>query len=461
MQRILHWWWPIYTLLYAVVIWPNGFVDKNYLLRMILTAVAVVGGLILELHVHGVPKRTQLPRLIAQHPVLILALCYGLWAVISSLLSPNTALSLTGTILDYSDGALWTLGVSFVLILVYIRVRRDPTLAAHLAAAILLSGTAIAIMALIEFFSKQALFYSGTKPWGLPVVWFPGPGQLVGFLVLTGSFGIGWWFHTTKTPNWIRAGWWSSTLLLSLALAVTNRRTAIPALVLSLLGGVRQPKKLVVIGLALVIGLVGGRMLLDQIDRSPDATAFDNTNTLTTRSYLWKAAFKGIQARPLTGWGGGQFQFHWHEFLIPDEVVQYMRHEYAGAKIKQLERVFSTPGGDQLFLFRTETGQLFPLTYNFWKAHNQWLDVGVMWGLIGLALYFMLALLTLRNFYLPGVVALACYQVYLILWYAPLGVEGILFLVTGFSLAMGYKPFLRSSASLRPKQMASLGSGSS
>jgi membrane protein implicated in regulation of membrane protease activity len=84
-----------------------------------------------------------------------------------------------------------------------------------------------------------------------------------------------------------------------------------------------------------------------------------------------------------------------------------------------------------------------------------------MWGLIGLALYFMLALLTLRNFYLPGVVALACYQVYLILWYAPLGVEGILFLVTGFSLAMGYKPFLRSSASLRPKQMASLGSGSS
>jgi O-antigen ligase len=435
---ILRWIWPVYAFVFPIIFLPNNTVSDNHLLRICLTAVTVLVGGVLELHLNGFPQQENVLRLMVRHPVPFVALAYGFWTLVSTAFSAQPGVSLTGNLLDYSDGALWTLSLCFVLCLVYTRTHRDRSLEPRLIGAILSSGLVVSVISIAEIVRGKGLFYPWTPENALPVVTFPGPGHLAGFLILCGALAVAWWFRSAQVRVWI----WLVVLGTSFALTLTNRRAALPALGVSLLVGLKEPVRMIVIAIAVSAGLLGGQQFMNRTAEHSVRSIGDSTS-LQTRSYLWKAAVNGIAARPIIGWGGSGFQYVWHHYLPSAEVGKYISLEF-GVEVKRIARVFETPGGDQWFILENNKGQKKPITINFWKAHNQLLDVALNWGVVGLALYALMVVLTFRSFYLPGIVALACYQLYLLLWYVPLDVESLVFLLVGFSAAMGYQPLRES-----------------
>ncbi len=429
---ILRWIWPVYGFVFPLLFWPNGGIAESHLLRICVTVAFVVIGGVLEFHTYGLPNRTNL---IKRHPVPFVALTYGLWTLISSAVSRQPTISLTGDLRFLNDGALWTMCLCILLCLVYARTRRDPSQETRLVAAVVSSGLVLSVLGLVEVVARKGLvFYvaDGT----LPSVTFPGPGHLGGFLVLSGALAVGWWLRSNRTPLWLLV----VVFVTGFGLALTNRRATLIAIGASVLAGLNQPIRMILVAVVLGVSILGGQQLVNQMT-AQGVRAFTNTDTAKTRSYLWKAALGGIAARPITGWGGTGFLYAWQGFLSKKELADYLRLEF-GLDIKKVTNIFETPGGSPTIVYENHKGKHAPMMLDFWKAHNQLLDVALMWGCIGLVLYVLIAALTVWNYYLPGFVALACYQLFLVLWYVPLEVEGIVFLLVGFTTAMGYRPVL-------------------
>jgi O-antigen ligase len=436
---ILRWIWPVYVFAFPTLMLPGQSVGENHLIRVALTLIAVLIACILEIHLHGTPKLNNAYSLIRRHPVPFVAFAYGTWALSASMFAIDPAISFTGNLIDYSDGAVMTMLLCLTLALVYIRTRRDQTLEKRLVIAIALGALILCLLAITEFVRGRAFVYPWIKPDALPVTTFPGPGLLTGYLLLCSTFMIGWWFRTRWSLGlvWV----WLLVFISSFAIALTNRRTALPALGASILSGVRTPIQAFIIAIAIVTGVLGGQKLLNTVGTKSGVRSFGETLTLTTRSLLWRAAIGGVAARPVTGWGGGGlFQRVWHRYLSREQLTQFIQLEYGLKDVIAIDHISEIAGGEPWFYLKSNISPTRPITITPWKAHNQWLDTALSWGLVGLALYFLIAALTLRQFYLPGVLALVCYQVYLLLWYVPLGVEGVLFVVTGFSAAMGWQP---------------------
>jgi O-antigen ligase len=427
---ILRWIWPVYGFVFPLLSWPHTDVGQSHLLRILVTVIFILIGGVLEFHVFGLPSRANLIR---RHPVPFAALAYGLWTLISSAFSKQPTISLIGDLQYMNDGALWTLCLCILLCLVYARTRRDPSQEIPVVTAVIASGLVLSVLGTVEVVTGKSLVFQvldGT----LPVVTFPGPGHLGGFLVLSGALAVGWWLRSKQTPMWVLL----IVFMTSFGMTLTNRRTTLIALGASVLAGLNQPIRMILVAAVLVGGILGGQQLVNQLT-TQGVRAFTNTDTAKTRSFLWKAALGGIAARPITGWGGSNFQYEWYRYLTRPELAKYMRLEF-GLSIGKVTDIYDTPGGDRWIIYRDIKGQRKSLTVSWWKAHNQFLDVLVMWGGVGLALYMLIASMTLRNYYLPGVVALTSYQVFALIWYVPLEVEGVMFLLVGFTTAMGYRP---------------------
>jgi O-antigen ligase len=431
-KLILRWIWPAYGFVFPLLFWPNGGITESHLLRICVTVAFVVIGGVLEFHVCGLPSRSKLIR---RHPVPFAALAYGLWALVSSALSQQPVISLTGDLRFLNDGALWTMSLSVLLCLVYARTRRDPGQETRLIAAIVSSGLVLSVLGAIEVVARKGLMFRVAEG-GLPTVTFPGPGHLGGFLVLSSALAVGWWLKSNRTPLWMLL----TVFVTGLGLTLTNRRATLIALAASALAGLNRPIRMIAVAIALGAGVLGGQQLINRT-MTVGVRSFGNTDSLKTRSYLWKAALGGIAARPIAGWGGSGFLYAWQGFLSRKELADYLRLEL-GLDIKRVTDIFETPGSPPTIVYENQKGKHAPMMLNFWKAHNQFLDVALMWGCVGLALYALIVALTVRNYYLPGFIALACYQLFLVLWYAPLEVEGIVFLLVGFTTAMGYRPVL-------------------
>lgn len=413
---------------------------QNHLLRIVVTVIFVVVGGVLEFHVYGLPSRANLIR---RHPVPFAALAYGLWTLVAAAVSPLPIISLTGDLNFLNDGALWTLSLSLLLCLVYTRVRRDPGQETRMITGVVSSGLVLSVLAVTEVLGQKGLMYPYINPTDLPVVTFAGSGHLGGFLVLSGALLVGWWMRFNRTPIWILL----AIFVMSFGLALTNRRATLVALAASVLAGLNQPIRMIAVAVALGAGILGGQQLINRM-MAEGVRSFENTNSAKTRSYLWKAAMGGIAARPVTGWGSSGFLYAWHGFLLRKDLADYLRLEF-GLDIKRITDVFETPGGPPAIMYENLKGKHLPMTLNMFKAHNQFLDIALMWGVVGFVLYVLIAVLTVWNFYLPGFIALACYQLFLLLWYLPLEAEGIVFLLVGFTTAMGYRPVRAHAVSVK------------
>jgi len=161
--------------------------------------------------------------------------------------------------------------------------------------------------------------------------------------------------------------------------------------------------------------------------------------TLLTRLYYWKAALGGIAARPLFGWGGGVFEHHWPRYLSKASLESFIREEfrYSGAR---LEKVGNVPYGDPVFILKRPDGNLVVLRVYSFRAHNQFLEVGLKWGLVGVALYCLLLFLLLPGVPLlsPGGLGLLGLHLFLLLWFAIPEGEGAIWALWGAS-AVGCK----------------------
>jgi hypothetical protein len=107
--------------------------------------------------------------------------------------------------------------------------------------------------------------------------------------------------------------------------------------------------------------------------------------TFLVRAAAWEAAIKGIIERPL-GWGAENFPLVWDRFFIP--VVQQV--EFADGHVAQIP--------------------------HFWhdRAHNVFLDRGVEWGVLGLAVWVGILLVAYRR---GGML-----ERFMLVWYAVAGV---------------------------------------
>lgn len=125
MNFLRRWWWPLFTFLYPLVVWPFGASHAGVVLaKHYFTLLFLLGGLFLELTAHPqvhLAHLRHLPRFLRAHPPLVLALFLALWMGLATALSPEPQVALTGSVVDYSDGLVWGLMMVGVFALGYLR----------------------------------------------------------------------------------------------------------------------------------------------------------------------------------------------------------------------------------------------------------------------------------------------------------------------------------------------------
>ncbi|WP_038068613.1 O-antigen ligase family protein [Thermus scotoductus] len=286
----------------------------------------------------------------------------------------------------------------------------------------------LALGALAEVALQRGLYYS-TGPGNLPMVTFPGKGHLAGYFAL--GFGVAAGFFARRQST----AYGVLLLLLAVALGLTFNRAGILALFgvgVAVLLWRRQPGVWVLALGLLGVGLGWGTVRL--LNPQGERAELTSGHTLLTRLYYWKAALGGIAARPLWGWGGGVFEHRWPRYLDKASLESFLREEfgYPGAR---LERVGNAPHGDPVFILKRSDGKLVALRIYSFRAHNQFLEGGLKWGLVGLALYGTLLFLALRNLpaLSPRALGLLGLHVFLLLWFAIPEGEGAMWALWGAS----------------------------
>ena len=409
------WWWPAYIFLFPLMFDPFGETTRSdvIVLRAGLVGLAILGSLLFELRAHPNTRLAdlgKLPQVLRRHPAAALALAYGLWRVFAAFFSLEPAVALTGSVFDLADGALLVLAFSLSFVLIYSQACRDPKLVTRLCWAFVAAVAMLSILAVIEVMTRHGLIYNVDST-VLPMATFPQRGHLAGFLVSGAGVAAAFWYRAILPAL-------PSFGLAVLALGLTYNRAALLALATgpTVLGFFR-PRRFVLLALVAVTAIWGG--LSFTRTSSGGEKELQSTSTFHIRLYFWKAAFRATFARPLTGWGGGQFYMYWADYLSEEELKGFFWEEYS---VDYLEH------DGNFFLVRNASGDLQPMPFTLWKAHNQFLEVSLMGGLVGLALYLALLVFGLRHLrsFHPAALGLLVYHVFLLFWFVPPEAEGAL-----------------------------------
>jgi O-antigen ligase len=428
---ILRYFWPVFAFLYPFAVWPAmpshaGVVLAKQAFVLFFFAV----GAFLEMWAHPQVRLGDLRRLpqALRNPPLALLLGLGLVMVLAALFSPERAVALTGSVSDNSDGLFFGLAMLGVALLVYLRAREDPKTLERVAWGLVLGGGLLALLALGEVLLGRGFFYATAAPADLPTVTFPQKGHLAGYFVLVAGAALG-----------LRSPW--ALFLAALGVGLAFNRAGLLALgVLALLALWRAPRHGLVALLALALGVGAGMGTVRLAAQGPlpgggAVREVASPSTLFSRLYYWKAALGGIAARPLLGWGGGVFEHRWPAYLSEADLEGFLRAEFGDGQIRLLG-VANAPGGDPVFFFQRSDGKFAILRLYGFRAHNQFLEVGLKWGLLGLGLYLGLLLFGLRGLMAlaPGATALLGVHVFFLLWFAIPEGEGALWALWGAAL---------------------------
>ncbi|WP_018110348.1 O-antigen ligase family protein [Thermus igniterrae] len=435
MNLLRRWWWPLFAFLYPLVVWPSAFPLEGVVrAKLFFTLLALLGGLFLELSAHpGLHLRDlgRAPRFLRQHPPLLLALLLGFWMTLSTALSPQPEVALTGSLVHGGDSLVWGLLMLGVFALAYLRALSDPELGGRLAHGVLAGALVLLAMALVEVLIGRGIYYRA-EPWGLPVATFPGKGHLAAYFVLGFGVASGLWIWTGRRVYAFLA------LLLAFGLGLTFNRAGLLALGVVFLLSLRlRPRLALALALAGALGVLSGWELV-RLANPAGVREVASGHTFFTRLYYWKAALGGIAARPLWGWGGGVFENYWPNYLSHSELEHFVEQEWG---YDGLSSVLVLPPLSPLFLF-DKAPEPFVVRSLLFRAHNALLEVGVKWGTIGLWLFLMLwgpAFLPLRTnaFFQIGLWAVG---VYLLFWFIIPEYEGVLWLILAAMKANGNPP---------------------
>ena len=343
-------------------------------------------------------------------PFVALALLYALWTLIASAYSPFPPLSLLGSSDDYQDGALAEVLFALSAVAAYFGGRGALK---GVRLGIVGAGLLLALWALVEVWLRKGLYYPVATV-DLPLGSFPGKGHLAGFLLLS------------LPPMWPA---WGPSLVTALSLGVTYTRAALLGLAFAWLMGVRRPPyglgRHLALGVGLILAVAGGLYLGRHLQVSGGKELSSGT-TLETRLILWTIAGRGIAEKPWTGFGGGVFYLYWTHFATIDEISRLLWLE------KRL-KVLEVRG--MAVLAQKEDGQKVLVRTDGWKAHNELLDLALMWGVPGALLFVVLTLGAMVSGLRGGEALLALglggYLIFSFLWYVPAEVKGTLWPLLG------------------------------
>ncbi len=424
-----HWWWPVYVFVCPWIFWwgarsAGEALEFTYYLQALALIVFLVGGLLLELMCYPnfhLRDTIYLPLLFLRHPTVALPATFGLWAVVAAAFSPSPIVAFMGSLYGSGDGAAWALGLSVIFMLVYAQGLRDSRLPSRIFTALLVSGFLLAGLAIIEVLRDKAF-----QPHALsaPMASFGGPGHLAGMLTLVAAVALALWYRNNRLAL-------LTALPLTLAIGLTNRRAVLIGLSLALFAGWRTPYRFLIaigiVALGLGVGFWGAAKEPKLIRDLGDQTTF------STRVQLWKAALGGVLARPITGWGAGQFDEVWPRYLSNGDLQTYMGLEYG---IKEVLNISYTPSGPPAFLIRNKEGEVRAFFLIPWKSHNQLLEVGLLRGAVGLAIYLLLLVMLVRPAWQgnPASVGILAYLGFTMLWFVPTQVEGVMWVLWAVAL---------------------------
>jgi O-antigen ligase len=426
-------WWPTIVLIYPLA---NIFflIPAIHLLglnsaRNILTVTALIGGALFEWVAHpelSFSDIRHLPRALWKHPVLLAGFALAVWVIVSSFLSDDPAVALTGALSDGSDSAISYVALVGLMTFSYLYYQRNPRDIPILYDFVVASGIIVAVLALFEVFTQRSIMFPGSiKASDLPLVTFEGHGHLAGYLALV--FG-------GVVTMWFRRNWQVLPVMVLLVIAMSvsfNRASMVAALIVTLLGW-RTPK-LVVVAMSVVIGgyFVGQKII--QVQQTGQTRAISDGTSSETRKYLWKAGLAGIASRPITGYGGALFSREWYKKLTFKELKTYLKLELGWDLIVVLDKSKITPLYDTV----QSNGNRTLATLNVVKIHSQAFDVALMWGIIGLFLYLILFYYGINGFIglRFSTTCLITYSVFLLTWYSSDQSNGAFFILVAVNLA--------------------------
>ncbi len=419
-EHIRYWFWPFFVAVYPwlfVVGRPHS-PYLSYLEHYVFTAIMLFLWLLLNFNALMVPRQ-QLGASLTKYKPVLFALLFGVWVLVSSAFSSNPIVSLTGNINTLRGSAIFIFILSLVFAAVYFDVTRGKLAPRRVYWSLIASASLFSAFAFFELFRGQGFFYTTTSPY--PVVLFPGPGHLAGFL----SMAIG-----------VLSGLWSTLtlpalFLLALGLGMTFNRTSLGASTLAVLLNFAKPWALrILLIIVLFAGVVGGWQAVEHI-AGQGRSDFVKATTMEERYAYWRIARNGILQRPIFGWGGGQISSHLSTVADERDIKTYLftPSEEAEGKILYANGDFFTveyPDGRRENKFVVD-----------WAPHNFILDIALSWGMIGLVIYLLLLIPALFPALSgsPAALGLLSYHAFLLLWPSTIEAVGVLWVLWSISSA--------------------------
>ncbi len=422
-------WWPVFAFVYPLFFWPEPFVGTighNYIPYQYFTLFFVVGGVFL-IQPYLREKRRNESRYFLRQPAVVLALAFGGWLLAASLVAEHPTISLTGALGGPFESALSTLLLLAVYVLAYLFVQADRAVGQYVVHAVVASGSLLAVLGLLEVVIHTGLLfpYDATA---VPIVTFPQRGHLAGFFALSAGACLGLFFRGKRF-------FLLPLVLVSLGAGLAINRAFLVALLGTLLLLLRKPKLFVLAATLSVVGFAAGGVITKALTPTNERTVTSSV-AATARFDFWQIALNGIAARPVFGWGAGQFHYFWHEVASPETLKNWWLHE----KFVELESVVDNSDFDPLFSIRDANGASSLMALDGWKAHNQYLDIALMWGVVGLALYLGILWLAVTGvrYDLPASYGVLGYGLFLLFWFVPLQVLGVHWLLLAVAASGAY-----------------------
>jgi hypothetical protein len=433
MKVLERYWWPTIALIYPLVniFWviPPVRVLSLNLPREVLTVIALLGGAFIEWRAHPELRLgdiVRLPYALWKHPVLLFGFGLAIWVLTSALFSADPAVSLTGSLSDGSDSAISYIGLVGLMIFTYLYYQRNPLEVVLIWDFIIATGAILSMLALVEVVTMWTVMsYPETKYADFPFVTFKGNGHLAGYLALVFAGTITKWFKKDWSVLPVMA-------LLIFTMAVCFNRTSVFAAFLIMLLGFRTPKLLLMAILVLVLSFFSGQKFLEvQRARVSVQTYAKSENSFAVRSHLIKAGVGAILDKPIFGFGGALFSRYWYQYLSKEELTDFLQVAYKW----KLEKIIDQQRENILFAVKKSDGSGTLASISAIKVHNQFVDVGVMWGVPGLIFYTVLIFFGLRNIFSLRFesFALLAYVLFSLTWFFSDQAHGIVFILIAVS----------------------------
>ena len=428
-------WWSVYIVLYAIAFWPLPQPNESGggQIRVLITFFAVLGGFFLTWTAYPDLRLSNIKNAVPffkKHLAPLFALLFGFWAVISSFFSNTPIIGLLGSLDSNIDSAIGSLMLSFVFFLVYFEILRDEKIKNALISTIKYLLILLLVLSVIEVILKKSFLVPSALPSDLPVLNFGSNGHLGGLLILL-SGGL---------FSFLGSSFWGTLFLLTFAsfgigLASSKSPYISLAAILVFLG-VNKKFKIALASLgAILLGAVLASGLVFLINQTTSKRDFTAPAQYQLRPILYKTALKGILVKPIFGYGGPQFNEAWSRIMTQAEITRFFHDSTGQIYVKTFR---DEKSGIEMFQVKDHNNKLAFTSAPNWKAHNQFLDIALMWGLVGLIFYVCLIFLSFKNLFKFNFFSFAifAYMIWNLFWYMEIEAEGIFFVILAASCVL-------------------------